>query len=85
MYAGFVTFSIVIELSRFETLTSLQQQLVRFVRELRALGALILVHLMWCLILLQWLMCVCVFVFMRHPVIYSNLCLGSSKAKSSVQ
>jgi hypothetical protein len=46
MYAGFVTFSIAVELNRFETLTALQQQGVRFVRELRALSALVLVHLM---------------------------------------
>ena len=49
---------------RFETLTTLEQQGVRFIRELRALGALVLVHLMYRVILLQWLMCICVCVCM---------------------
>ena len=48
MCAGFFfffTFFIAVEMIRFETLTALQQQGVRFIRELRTLGALVLVHL----------------------------------------
>jgi hypothetical protein len=46
MYAGFVTFSIAVELNRFETPIPLQHEGERFVRELRVLGALASVHWM---------------------------------------